>query len=234
MKDLCLLAACALAASVAQTAHAQITEATSPAKTSATRTSDTSADAQARGARSSNQPGPFGVGAEMGFNPEGEVGFNPGGIEPSILYDFKRSFTLHGMVDLGSGYSAVTGQLLYRFVLRDQPQRVRLTPYAGGGPILITVDYGGPIGSHGFTGLLASGGVFITVKTIPRWRFSADLNTLLYRHSGFPQPAFYGLWTFLRGKRSQDRAATDERSAWPEPVFTITRIRVHHGRNRRS
>src|SRR5204862_4896783 len=34
--------------------------------------------------------------------------------------------------------------------------------------------------------------------------------------------------TFLAGKRSRDRAATDERSAGQEPVFTITGIRVHH------
>jgi hypothetical protein len=186
MKDVCLLVAFALAASVAQTAHAQITEATSPTNESATWKSDVSAEAQARRVRTSNQPGPFGVGAE--------VGVSPGGIEPSVLYDFNRSFTLRGMVDLGSGYSAVAGQLLYRFVIRDQPQRVRLTPYAGGGPILVTVDYGGPIGSQGFTGLLASGGLFITVKTIPHWRFSGDLNAPLYSHSGFPQPVLYGLY----------------------------------------
>src|SRR5260370_30963219 len=98
------------------------------------------------------------------------------------------------MVDLGSGYSAVTGQLLYRFILRDQPRRVTLTPYVGGGPTLVTVDYGGPFGSHTFTGLLASGGLFITVKTIPHWRFSGDRNALLYSHIGFPQPALYGLY----------------------------------------
>jgi hypothetical protein len=186
MKDVCLLAAFALAASVAQTAHAQITEATSPTNASATRKSDASADAQARRARNSNQPGPFGVGAD--------VGVNPGGIEPGVLYDFNKSLTLRGMVDLGSGYSAITGQLLYRFVLRDQPQRVTLTPYVGGGPILVIVDYGGPVGSHGFTGLLASGGLFITVKTIPHWRFSGDLNAPLYRYSGFPQPVLHGLY----------------------------------------
>jgi hypothetical protein len=186
MKDVCLLVAFALAASAAQTASAQITEATSPTNESATRNNDTFAEAQARRARTGNEPGPFGVGAE--------VGVNPGGIEPSVLYDFNKSFTLRGMVDLGSGYSAVAGQLLYRFILRDQPQRVRLTPYAGGGPILVTVDYGGPIGSQGFTGLLASGGLFITVKTIPHWRFSGDLNAPLYRHSGFPQPGLYGLY----------------------------------------
>src|SRR5712692_6479867 len=111
MKDVCLLIAFALAASVAQNAHAQNTGATSPTNESAIRKNDTSAEAQARRAQTSSQPGPFGVGAEAGVN--------PGGIEPSVLYDFNKSFTLRGMVDLGSGYSAVAGQLLYRFVLRD-------------------------------------------------------------------------------------------------------------------
>jgi hypothetical protein len=186
MKDVGLLAAFVLATSVAQTAHAQIAEATSPTNASATLTTDASAEAQAGRARNSNRPGPFGVGAD--------VDVHPGGIEPSVLYDFHKSFTLRGMVDLGSGYSAVTGQLLYRFVLRDQPQRVTLTLYVGGGPTLVTVDYGGPIGSHAFTGLLASGGLFVTVKTVPHWRFSGDLNALLYSYGGFPQPVLHGLY----------------------------------------
>ena len=71
IKDVCLLVAFALAASVAQTANAQITEATSATNESATRKSDMSAEAQARRARTSNQPGPFGVGAEVGVNPGG-------------------------------------------------------------------------------------------------------------------------------------------------------------------
>jgi hypothetical protein len=101
VKHACLLVAIALAVSVAQTAHAQITEATWPTNDSATRKNDTSPEAQARRARSSNQPGPFGVGAE--------IGVNPGGIEPSVLYDFNKSFPLRGMVDVRSGHSAVAG-----------------------------------------------------------------------------------------------------------------------------
>jgi hypothetical protein len=176
MKSVGFLAAFALATLVAQTAHAQMSDGTSPTNPSA------SADAQTRPAPPTRQPGPFGVGAE--------VGVDLGGIEPSVLFDFNKSFTLRGMVELGSGYSAVTGQLLYRFALRHQPQRVTLTPYVGGGPILVTVDYGGRVGSHSFAGLLASGGLFITVKRIPHWRFSGDLNAPLYRYRGFPQPGY--------------------------------------------
>jgi hypothetical protein len=58
-------------------------------------------------------------------------------------------------------------------------------------------------------------------RMLARWR-GAEAQ----RISGEERSCPYG--------KLQDRSATDERSAWPESVFRIAGIDVHHARNRRS
>lgn len=103
----------------------------------------------------------------------------PGGLVPSVLYDVSDRATVVGTVGLYSGVTSVMGEVLYRF---PQPARadskVSFEPYVGGGLVLTNVTYGfaGWSVSENFTGVVASGGAFMTVKEVPRWRFSGGLD----------------------------------------------------------
>jgi len=103
----------------------------------------------------------------------------PGGVVPSVMYDISDRATVVGAFGLYSGVTSVLGEVLYRF---PQPpkadSKVSFEPYVGGGLILANVSYGFGYWSvsENFTGIVGSGGTFMTVKEIPRWRFSGDLN----------------------------------------------------------
>lgn len=119
-----------------------------------------------------SKPRRFGVGLYLGAA--------PGGVAPSVLYDLTDRVTLNAALGLYTGVTGVTGELLYRF---PQPSKspasdVAFEPYLGGGLMLVSVDYG--LGSESFTGFIGSGGTFLTVSKIPRWRFSGDINLVRF------------------------------------------------------
>lgn len=104
----------------------------------------------------------------------------PGGLVPSVLYNVSDRATVVGTLGLySSGVTSVMGEVLYRF---PQPARadskVSFEPYVGGGLVVTNVSYGfvGWSVSENFTGVVASGGAFMTVKEVPRWRFSGGLD----------------------------------------------------------
>lgn len=105
----------------------------------------------------------------------------PGGLVPSVMYDVSDRATVVGAFGLYSGVTSVMGEVLYRF---PQPpkadSKVTFEPYVGGGLILANVSYGFGYWSvsENFTGIIGSGGTFMTIKEYPRWRFSGDINVV--------------------------------------------------------
>ena len=129
--------------------------------------------------------GQFGVGALFG------VGL--GGVEPSVLYDLKKyPVSIRGLVNFGTGWSAFGVQGLYRFKdVTNSSASVTVVPFVGGGLTVINIDYGQLLGSQSFKGFLGSGGVFVTLKSLPAIRFSAELDLPVYSTGTFG-PAVYG------------------------------------------
>lgn len=114
------------------------------------------------------------------------LGAAPGGVAPSVLYDLNDRVTLNAALGLYTGVTGLAGELLYRF---PQPPKspasdVAFEPYLGGGLMLVSVDYG-LLDSQSFTGFIGSGGTFMTVSKIPRWRFSGDLNLVRFNNVGY-------------------------------------------------
>jgi hypothetical protein len=126
-------------------------------------------------------PGRFGVGLYL---------TSALGATPSLIYDVTDRFTAVGAVRLynGVGYgSGMMGEFLYRFRQPSKPQsNVVFEPYIGGGLMRLSVNYGEFGGSGGSSvGLVGSGGTFLTVKKIPKWRFSGDISLVSFDDMGF-------------------------------------------------
>ncbi len=116
---------------------------------------------------SQSDPHRFGVGIFLGTA--------LGGVAPSVLYDMSDRITLNVALGLYAVKTNMTGELLYGFPQPANPKSdVTFKPYVGGGLVVVLVNYGVGSGSH--AGLGGSGGTFLTVKKIPKWRFSGDLN----------------------------------------------------------
>lgn len=141
----------------------------------------------------SKKPGQFGIGIQLGVNPSG--------ISPSVLYDFKASpATIRGLFGFGTGWSVLGAQGLYRFsTTSTSDSSVAVVPYIGGGLIVLNVNYGSWTGSQSFTGFLGSGGMFVTFKSLPAVRFSAELNVPVYNYGRYSQPVLYGAYLGLGG-----------------------------------
>ena len=116
-----------------------------------------------------------------------------GGVEPSVLYDLKsHPVSVRGLVNFGTGWSAFGVQGLYRFKDATNPSgTVNFVPFVGGGLTIVNIDYGQLLGSQSFKGFLGSGGVFVTFKSLPAIRFSAELDLPVYSTGTFG-PAVYG------------------------------------------
>ena len=90
---------------------------------------------------------------------------------------------MNGAVGLYPGVTVMLGELLYGFPRPPNPQSdVIFKPYIGGGLVMASVDYG--LGSESFTGLIGSGGTFLTVKKIPHWRFNGALSLVQFNVVG--------------------------------------------------
>lgn len=105
----------------------------------------------------------------------------PGGVVPSVLYDVSDRTTVVGALGFYSGVTSVLGEVLYRFPQSPKADaEVAFEPYVGGGLVLANVSYGfvGWSVSENFTGVVISGGTFMSVKDAPRWRFSGGLDVV--------------------------------------------------------
>lgn len=124
------------------------------------------------------EPGKFGAGLFWGLS--------PGGAAPAILYDLTDRVTLSAALGLYTGVTGMMGELLYRFTrpLKNPPSDVFFEPYLGGGLILVSVSPGFGANSDSFTGFIGSGGTFMTIRKIPRWRFSGGISLVQFNVEG--------------------------------------------------
>ncbi len=113
---------------------------------------------------------------------------------PSVQYNITSKLTVRGLATIGSGFSFLGGELLFRFPTGREAgsSAVRVQPYLGGGVVVVNVDYS-ILGSKSFTGLMGSGGIFLRFRRNAHWQPYAEMTLIQFSLGEFTEPAVRGL-----------------------------------------